>query len=462
MTAAHASEVRFGRLERRGMLLGLTGPQLALVGCALVVVVAAGLATGPAGILFSAPIWATCLAVALIPVGGRPFVECLPIAVPWTLRRVLRGHVVLARPNAGEVNHYLVIPGVPVRLRIVADPVTGAALIQAARRRTGTAPLTVVARVRGRGFLLEDAGTQDRRVASWGRLLDALGQLPGVSGVQVLHRGAPGGDVTLRRWWAEQSTPGSPWATRILTELIDGATNAMTLESLVAVSMRPRRGAEVDSLLRSLAEIIEAAELEFTAWLTPPQMLCLVRKAYDPAGESPDLAGGGGPMGVAEAWSHARSDSAFHATYWIAEWPRSATHPGFLRPLLLAPGTHRTFSLIAQPMPTGKALREIRRARAEQVADATTRARTGRLDDEASRAAAVELTRREEDLIAGHGDLRFLGLIAVSAPTLDDLEDACASLESGAAQAGCELRRLVGQQVQAYAAAALPLARMLS
>jgi hypothetical protein len=167
-------------------------------------------------------------------------------------------------------------------------------------------------------------------------------------------------------------------------------------------------------------------------------------------------------MGVTEGWSHARTDSAFHTTYWIAEWPRSTTHPSFLRPLLLAPGADRTFSLIAQPLPAAKALREIRRARAEQLADAATRARIGRVEDEASRAAASELTRREEDLIAGHGDLRFIGLIAVSASTLEELENSCASLESSAGQAGCELRRLVGQQVQAYAAAALPLARVLS
>jgi len=167
-------------------------------------------------------------------------------------------------------------------------------------------------------------------------------------------------------------------------------------------------------------------------------------------------------MAIAETWSHTRSDSALHATYWIAEWPRSVTHPGFLRTLLLAPTAGRTFSLTAEPLPPAKALREIRRARAEQLADASTRARFGRVEEESSRAAATELTRREEDLIAGHGDLRFVGLIAVSAPTLDELEDACASLESSAGQAGCELRRLVGQQVQAYAAAALPLARVLS
>jgi hypothetical protein len=218
----------------------------------------------------------------------------------------------------------------------------------------------------------------------------------------------------------------------------------------------------VDAVLRSLSDAFEGADIDLDAWLTEPQIAAVFRSAYDPAAPSVVLGSSAVPMGVAEAWDHARSDSGFHATFWISEWPRSATHPSFLRSLLLAPGAHRTFSLTALPLPTGKALREIRRARAEQVADAATRARIGRIEDEASRAAAEELTRREEDLIAGHGDLRFTGLVSVTAGSVEGLEDACATLQTAAGQAGCELRRLVGQQVQAYAAAALPLARVLA
>ena len=71
----------------------------------------------------------------------------------------------------------------------------------------------------------------------------------------------------------------------------------------------------------------------------------------------------------------------------------------------------------------------------------------------------TELGRREAELVAGHGDLRFTGLITVTAPTLEDLESACTATEAAAAQSMCEVRRLVGQQAAAHAAAALPLAR---
>lgn len=451
----HVAEVRFGRLERRGLLLGLTGAQIALVGTALVVVVAAGMTAGPAGLLLAAPVWAGALAMALVPVGGRPMVEVLPVAGPWAARRVARRGTVLAAPVADSV---LAIPGVPGRLRLTADDGTGAGVIRPAAR--GSSACTVVARVRGRGLLLEGAATQDRRVAGWGRLLGGLGQLPHVTGVQVLHRTAPGGGAEVARWWAEQPRTAA-WANRIVADLVADTAGSAQIDSLLAVSLRVRRGVEVDSVLRSLSQAFDGADLELDCWLTPPQIAGVFHAAYDP-GSAHSVGASGMPMGVAEAWSHARSDSGFHATFWIGEWPRSATHPTFLRSLLLAPGAHRTFSLTAQPLSTGKALREIRRARAEQVADAATRARIGQVEDEATRAAAEELARREEDLVAGHGDLRFTGLIAVTATTVEELEDSCTALATSAGQAGCELRRLVGQQVQAFAASALPLARVLA
>ena len=89
------------------------------------------------------------------------------------------------------------------------------------------------------------------------------------------------------------------------------------------------------------------------------------------------------------------------------------------------------------------------------------RARIGRVEDASTQAEADDLVRREQDLVAGHGDLRFAGLITVSAATAEELDAACRTTEAAAAQAMCELRRLVGQQGQAHAAASLPLARGL-
>ena len=69
------------------------------------------------------------------------------------------------------------------------------------------------------------------------------------------------------------------------------------------------------------------------------------------------------------------------------------------------------------------------------------------------------MLQQESDLTAGHGVLRYTGLISVSAPTVDELDAAVAAIEQAAVQASCETRRLVGQQATAFAVAAIPLCR---
>jgi hypothetical protein len=104
-------------------------------------------------------------------------------------------------------------------------------------------------------------------------------------------------------------------------------------------------------------------------------------------------------------------------------------------------------------------LREIRRAKVEHAADAAQRARIGQVENESTRAEVADLERREAELVAGHGDLRFTGLITVTAPDEDTLEQRCTAMETAAAQSMCEVQRQVGQQGVAHAAACLPLAR---
>ena len=68
-----------------------------------------------------------------------------------------------------------------------------------------------------------------------------------------------------------------------------------------------------------------------------------------------------------------------------------------------------------------------------------------------------DVLQQEADLTAGHSVLRYTGLIAVTAPTVDELEAAVSAIEQAAIQASCETRRLVGQQAQSFTVAALPL-----
>lgn len=83
----------------------------------------------------------------------------------------------------------------------------------------------------------------------------------------------------------------------------------------------------------------------------------------------------------------------------------------------------------------------------------------GQIEDAAQTAEYHDVLKQEADLTAGHGVLRYTGLIAVSAPTIDELDAAVSAIEQAAIQASCEVRRLVGQQAQAFTTAALPLCR---
>jgi hypothetical protein len=468
-----AATVHLGRLERRGLILGLSTSQVAALSCALIVAVAAEYTAGAVGLLVTAPAWGVLTAAALVPVAGRPALSWLPIVGLWRLRRSLGQTRHLASLREATTTD-LAIPGIPGRVTVVAGPISKAALIHDVRTSTLTAMLSVS----GSGFILADEGTQNHRVAGWGRLLAGLCQQPAVVRLQVLERSLPGGGSQVRRWWAEHALSEAPWAARLLAELVADAQEVSDRhEGFLALAVRTPRGgrrglsaasiAVVEQQLAAVVEAARAAELEVHGWVERSRLTSVLRATYDPQGAaqahephpggSPQLVVG--PMAVHEDWASIRTDSAHHAIYWIQEWPRSEVHAGFLQPLLLARGARRALSLIAEPLPPAKALKEIRRAKVEYVADAAQRGRMGQLEDEAIRAEAADLMRREQELVAGHGDLRFVGLLTVSAPTLDELAAACAATESAAAQAMCEIRLLVGQQGQAFAAAALPFAR---
>ena len=70
-----------------------------------------------------------------------------------------------------------------------------------------------------------------------------------------------------------------------------------------------------------------------------------------------DLASAG-PIAVDEEWSRLRSDSGWHAALWVTEWPRLSVVAGFLWPLILAPQVRRSLSIVLEPVPTAKALKE--------------------------------------------------------------------------------------------------------
>ena len=211
---------------------------------------------------------------------------------------------------------------------------------------------------------------------------------------------------------------------------------------------------------------LRAAELKLTGWLGASDLAGVIRGAYDPTA-SARLAGTGlgqdlataGPVAVEEHWDHLRHDSGYSAVLWISQWPRIDVPPHFLHALAFAPGVHKTISITATPLSTAAAMRDIRKAKVEYLTDAAQKSRIGQIADLADAQELADVMTREQALISGHADMRFTGLIAVTAPTKDDLDAALSQLQRAATQSGCETRLLLGQQARSFTAAALPLAR---
>ena len=471
--------VQFSRLTKRGIMLGLSLPQLVVLGVAILAVVASLYTGGGMGLAWTSPLWSSAALVAVIPAGGRKIIEWVPILARWVARTYLgqliyRRRIIKPRP-AGT----LALPGDAAALREWEDPETGAAMIHDPHAQT----ITAILGVSHPAFVLLDPGEQQRRVSGWGRVLAATCRSGRIARIQVSERTLPDSGSGLAEWWRTHGTNDGSWAATTYAELIEragpaGERHATTISLALDMKAAARqirtsgggmRGAAVvlRQEMTTMTTALRAAELTSTGWLTPGEVAVILRSAYAPAA-APALERHGalgrdlataGPVAVTETWDRLRSDSAFHAVLWINEWPRSQVFPGFLAPLVLSNGILRTLALHYTPVRADQAARDLRRKKTELISDASQRRKIGQVEDASASAELDDVLQQEADLTAGHGVLRVSGLISVSAPTVDELDAAVAAVEQAAIQASCETRRLVGQQAVAFAAAALPLCR---
>lgn len=473
--------VKFSRLTRRGVLLGLSMSQLVTLGVGIGTFVWAFYAGSGVLLAFTAPVWLLAAAITWTPIAGRPAVEWIPVAFRWLWKATggqvtFRRRIVRPRPIGT-----LALPGDVARLREYDDPTTGAGMIHDPTASTLTAVLSVT----HPAFVLLDPGEQERRVNAWGRVLATVCRSGRISMLQVLERTLANSGTGLAEWWASHGTHDESWASTTYRELIDragpaGERHATTLSlslDMRAASRQIRtagggvRGAAavLRQEMSTLVAALRSADLAPSEWLTCGQIAVILRSAYDPAvaatlerhGELGQSLATAGPVAVNESWSKVRTDSAHHAVLWISEWPRSLVYPGFLAPVLLSTGIQRTFSLLCTPLRSDQAARDIRKKKTAYISDAAQRQKIGQIEDASQTAEFYDVLQQEADLTAGHGVLRFTGLISVSAATADELDAAVAAIEQAAIQASCETRLLVGQQAQAFTAAALPLCRVV-
>lgn len=163
-----------------------------------------------------------------------------------------------------------------------------------------------------------------------------------------------------------------------------------------------------------------------------------------------------GPLTVETSWRHIQIDGAWHRTWWIASWPRLVVPPSWLEPFLSAPGVIRAMTVVFMPVPAHQSRRRIERDLVKLESDATTKQEKGRRIDARHQRATQALLDREQELVAGHAEMAYVGLVTIAASSEDELDEHADVIEQRARESAMELRPLDGRQDLAWAAA-LPL-----
>jgi len=362
------------------------------------------------------------------------------------------------------------------------------------RTRTYTAAVAV----RSHSFALLGPEDKERRVAGWASVLASFArERSSVHRIQWIASALPDDGQAVRGYVDRRAVlPDASAARRSYTALLAGAgASTCRHEVMIAVqvsaggtssrAVRASGGGDIGAcaiLLREVSALrrrLSDAEVVVERTLGPSALVSVVRRASEPGPlaadpipkDHHDAATAGGvfrscaagwpwPMATEVEWGCLRTDAAWHATYWIAEWPRVDVGPDFLGPLLLGP-IRRSVSVVMEPLSPSRAVRQVEQARTADLADSELRRRGGFLAT-ARRSREEELvTRREEELADGHASLRFSGYITVTAPSRELLDGACGETEQAAGQCRLELRRLFGEQERAFTCT-LPLCRGLS
>ncbi|ORT59145.1 SCO6880 family protein [Streptomyces sp. CB03238] len=475
--------VKFPHRSRRGVLLGLSAPQLIAVAACGLLLLGVLLTSGVTGALKLVPLWALVLAAVFVRHRGRALADWAPIATRYALRR-FRGQLIwLTRPSRRPRREGLLhLPGTAASLRVVTSPDGHLGAVHDPHQAT----LTAVVKVSSRAFALLDPATQTGNVSGWGRTLAALARTGHIARVQVLERTVPDSGDALNRYWHEHGNAQAPLAGPIYGDLLAAAGPAAAPhEAYVALALDLKAArrlvnqagggltgafAVLGQLASTFDQSARTSGLMPGGWLPAHEIAAVIRTAYDPKA-SPALdrwsASGrpqadpaaAGPVVLVEKADRIQTDSAHHATFWIENWPRIETSPGFLHQLLFTTGVRRTLSLTYEPKGLDAALKDVQRKKATVIADAAERARKGQVDSEEDSVEYADIKQRERQLIAGHADVALTGLLTVSADTSEELNAACAAIETAAVAALVDLRLLTWQQAEAFTNAALPLAR---
>jgi hypothetical protein len=343
---------------------------------------------------------------------------------------------------------------------------------------------SAVMRVEGQNSALADGAELESVTQVWGQVLASLGTAASsVRRLQLLEVAAPDLDGTdLFRYYAQRAdgaavAAGNGVADASYRQLLAQAGPTSTVhETFLALQISPDRarrrvgrrrpGRDAAMAKQLVAEMSQFARVlhrygirVIDPLLTPRELSRALRYAFDP-GARVDVARrddkvdqqsagvslhGAWPLSTDHRDPHVyRTDSAYHATFWVEAWPERPVAATFLQPLLLNAQATRRFCVVFNPLTKTSELQaaqermvlsesgeQMRREKQFMTTEQTARR------DEATRQLVQEIADHETPFT-------FSGWVSVSSPSPEQLAEDCDEVLDAASESFLELRRMHG------------------
>lgn len=489
-----SSTVKFARLPSQGVVNGIDGPGFVAVSLAVGIGAIAVMGEGFIGLFTSLPIAAPLAAVGLLRRHGQSLITHLMREVGGMVRKSTGATTYRARPEQKKITpaSSMDLPGREGRIHLYETD-DGVVVIWDAKLATATVCCLVA--TNGLGMPQVDSPStlseadREALIFEWSKVLGSFTQKEHITRVTLLEQTRPGTVAAERRYFEERSMGLVGGVAKSYREALDLADQAVTQHiSLLTITFK--LSGEAKALVKGekseKAGMLKLAELEISTtsdalynagftrnvWMNAREWGAWGRSLIDPAsqqgvdtrigtvweGVDPQSAA---PMLINEHRTLVETDSGWHRTYWIQEWPRYETFPGFMSRLIFAKQqsgkpVRQTFMLVGQPVQIGQAMKKIEEQKRTWITNAGMRAKTGKPTTAADDADWRALEQQEADLVAGQGELRFSAFLTVTATAPEVLEQEAASIRNACSATGLEPRSMPWQQAEALINVAYP------
>jgi hypothetical protein len=357
--------------------------------------------------------------------------------------------------------------------------------------------VAVTIRASGQRFGFLNPTERTEAVNAWGRVLATWGrETTPVVELRATEWAAPAGLESHKQWIRDRLAPDTPAGAieNYETLLRDAGTMATPHETILTLvvdvarcvryqsTKKTRAGKDARLRLavrtaldetRTLKNRLEQAGLTVSPALAPGELGRMMRHRFDPWGSAahdirahtlghslgttpPALAG---PLATRTTWRNWTTDSTVHRAFVATEWPRTNLPADWFGHILLeARHIVRAVTVIYEPIPPSRSRKAITWTDTKLETDEAHRTERNLRVPVGLHRQKVAVRQREAELEEGHREFAYGAIIAVSAPSTDELDEASRDITEICATAGLTIRPLDGRHDTAIVAT-LPLAR---